>query len=172
MTTHPRSRRTATLVAIALAALGTHARADEHGHAARMPLKPLYVQECGSCHVPYPPRMLPTDSWARLMKGLDRHFGTDASLDPADVQALSTWLANEGRRTTGGVPPPEDRISRTTWFAHEHGHIEPSTWRLPSVRTPSNCQACHSTADQGQFGERSLRMPEALSARQRAAWDD
>ena len=44
---------------------------------------PAYKQECAGCHMAYPPGMLPAGSWSRMMKGLDQHYGTDASLDPA-----------------------------------------------------------------------------------------
>ncbi|MGZ8268326.1 MAG: diheme cytochrome c, partial [Burkholderiales bacterium] len=35
--------------------------------------------ECSSCHVAYPPKLLSAQTWRRLMGGLDKHFGTDAS---------------------------------------------------------------------------------------------
>ena len=41
--------------------------------------------ECGSCHLAYPPELLPASSWRRIMAGLDRHFGADASLDAASA---------------------------------------------------------------------------------------
>ena len=50
---------------------------------------PAYVQECGSCHAAYPPGMLPARSWQRVMGGLDRHYGSDASLD-APTSRVST----------------------------------------------------------------------------------
>ncbi|NML15911.1 hypothetical protein [Azohydromonas caseinilytica] len=36
--------------------------ADDH---RGVPLLPAYRQECGSCHVAYPPGMLPAASWQR-----------------------------------------------------------------------------------------------------------
>lgn len=148
-------------------------QAGEREAAIRAPLPKAYVQECAACHVAYPAGMLPAASWARLMGGLDKHFGTDASLDPADVQRLNQWLqrnADESRRTDAAAP--QDRITRTDWFERKHRHIEAATWRLPSVRSAANCMACHTGADKGQYSEHALRMPAGLSARQRAAWDD
>lgn len=147
------------------------AQAGEHEHRGRVPLPKPYVQECAACHVAYPPGMLPAASWSRLMTGLDKHFGTNAALDEQDVRFISQWLMTNAD-TRRRAPVPEDRITRTDWFTREHRHIESATWRLPSVRSASNCVACHSGADQGQFGEHDLRMPPGLSARQRAAWDD
>lgn len=41
------------------------ARADDRTQS--VPLLPKYQQECSSCHVAYPPDMLPAASWQRLM---------------------------------------------------------------------------------------------------------
>jgi mono/diheme cytochrome c family protein len=174
--TPPGMRRVRTLrIALALLSLplSLGGIASEREHAARVPWPKAYVQECASCHVAYPPGMLPASSWTRLMSGLDRHFGTDAAFDEQEVKRLSQWLQShaDGRRRAGDSPP-QDRITRTAWFERKHRHIEPATWRLPSVRSAANCMACHSSADQGVYSEHALRQPAGLSARQRAAWDD
>ena len=39
---------------------------------------PLYQEECGSCHMAYPPGLLPGRSWEKLMTGLADHFGENA----------------------------------------------------------------------------------------------
>jgi len=38
-----------------------------------------YYTECGSCHKPYPPFMLPKSSWERIKGGLSNHFGEEIS---------------------------------------------------------------------------------------------
>ncbi len=136
------------------------ARADGGERAARVPLLPIYRQECSACHVAYPPGLLPAVSWQRIVSTLPRHYGTDASLDPATVQQLSTWLsahAASPRRMPDA--PPEDRITRSAWFVREHAEVSAATWRLPAVKSPAQCAACHTTADQGVFSERQLRIP-------------
>jgi len=171
MTSMKKRMRTA-LVLLALP-MSLSSQADEHEASRRVVWPKAYVQECASCHVAYPQGMLPAASWARLMGGLDHHFGTDASFDPKEVQQLNQWLQSHAdARPRSQATPPQDRITRTAWFEREHRHIEAATWRLPSVRSASNCMACHSSADQGRFGEHALRQPAGLSARQRAAWDD
>lgn len=151
------------------------ALADGHrGHRMPANAPPAYAQECASCHVAYPPGMLPAQSWARIMKGLDHHYGTDASLDPAAVHQLSVWLqANAGdcRRATG--TPPQDRITRSTWFERKHRRIDPAVWKLSSVKSAANCAACHRAADRGVYNERNLRVPAGLTPAQlRAFYDD
>lgn len=141
---------------LAFATITAHADDDEHQGRARVPLLPKYQQECSACHVAYPPGMLPAASWQRLMNGLPKHFGTDASLDAATTKALSTWLtARAGSRSA----PPQDRITQSSWFVHEHDEVSTSTWQRASIKSPANCAACHTRADQGDFNERFIRIP-------------
>jgi mono/diheme cytochrome c family protein len=142
---------------------------------ARMPQRvpPAYTQECAACHTAYPPGLLPARSWQRVMGGLERHYGTDASLDAQMLQQISTWLqAHAGTYKRAGEEPPQDRITRSAWFERKHRHIDSAVWKLPSVKTPANCAACHTWADKGRFDEHDLRLPEGLDARQRRAWND
>lgn len=141
----------------------------------RMPMHvpPAYKAECGSCHTAYPPGMLPAASWNRVMTGLENHYGVDATLEPSVVMQLSQWLetnAGHGRKTA--VAPPEDRITRSQWFVKEHRKVETAVWRLSSVKSPSNCSACHNSADQGRFSEHDLKRPAGLTATQAKAWED
>lgn len=132
-----------------------------------------YTQECAACHTAYPPSLLPARSWQRIMSGLDKHYGTDASLDAATVQALGTWLnthAGTYKRVT--QEPPQDRITRSAWFVRKHDGIRPSVWQLASVKSAANCAACHTGADRGIYDDDSLRQPAGLSARDRQAWMD
>ena len=137
------------------AGTATPARADDQGPRLDLPVP--YRQECGSCHVPFPPRGLPAASWQRLMADLPHHFGTDASLDPDATRQLEQWLqAHAGRRAD---EPPQDRLTRSAWFVREHDEVPPSLWRSAAVRSPSNCAACHTRAAEGRFGEREIRLP-------------
>lgn len=134
---------------------------------------PAYSQECAACHTAYPPGLLPARSWQRIIGGLDRHFGTDASLDPATVQQLAGWLqAHAGTYKRVAPEPPEDRITRSAWFVRKHRGIEPGVWQLPSVKTAANCAACHTGTEQGLYDDDRLQMPAGLSPRQRRAWQD
>lgn len=132
-----------------------------------------YTQECAACHIAYPPGLLPAASWQRLVTGLDKHFGTDASLDEAAVRQLATWLqANAGTYKRVSETPPQDRITQSAWFKREHRGIDTAVWSHASVRSAANCAACHSGAERGNFSERGLRFPAGLDTRYRHAWDD
>lgn len=94
------------------------------------------------------------------MTHLPEHFGTDASLDPAAVKQLSTWLsANAATDRRAAEPPPEDRITRSAWFTRQHDEVPAATWKRASIKSASNCAACHTGADQGDFYEHNVRIP-------------
>ena len=135
------------------------ALADDH-RGARVPLLPAYQQECSACHVAYPPGMLPAASWRRIMNDLSHHYGTDASLDPATVKQISVWLDTyAGTYKRVREEPPQDRITRSAWFIRKHDEVPASVWTRPSVRSASNCAACHTQANQGAFNEHDIRIP-------------
>lgn len=111
-----------------------------------------YEAECASCHLAYPPQLLPAQSWQRLMSQLDRHFGADASLDAAIAAEIGDFLQRNsatGKRARGAGDTL--RITETRWFVREHHEV--------NVKNPANCAACHTTAEQGDFRERNLRLP-------------
>lgn len=147
--------------AVFLAALLAAATAGADGERrASVPLLPKYRSECASCHIAYPPGMLPAASWQRLMQDLPRHFGTDASVDAATQKELSQWLAaHAGTYKRVREVPPEDRISRSAWFIREHREVAPATWQRPMIRSAANCAACHTEAEKGDFDEHRVRIP-------------
>ncbi len=147
------------------------AQADDGG--ARVPLLPKYQQECAACHVAYPPGMLPAASWQRLTGGLDKHYGTDASLDVASVREIGGWLQmHAGTYKRVREVPPQDRITESAWFVRKHRGVDPLIWKHPAVKSPSNCTACHTRADSGSFKEREITFPKGLDERFRRTWRD
>lgn len=154
-------RATAVLSALLLSALST-TRADDK---ARMPavVPQVYTQECGACHLAYPPGLLPARSWQRLMTGLDSHLGSDASLDAATTQQLSQWLQAHGATSRKRrAEPPQDRITQADWFARKHRKVDRAVWAHPGVKSAANCAACHPGAERGDFDDDDLRTPPGL----------
>jgi cytochrome c553 len=140
--------------------LSQGAKADEGERRSQIPLLPSYKAECAACHVAFPPGMLPGASWKRLMSNLPKHFGTDASLDPAQVKVLSTWLsANAAKDGRAMESSAQDRITRSAWFTRQHDEVPTATWKRASIKSASNCAACHTRADQGEFNEDDVRIP-------------
>ncbi len=152
--------RLAAIYAIAAATTAHAFSAHAGDHAHRLD-NAAYRQECGSCHVPFPPRLLSAPSWQAVMGSLDIHFGDDASLEPAAQREIAAWLeANAGRRDTTAAGKPLLRISSTQWFRKEHRReIAAEKTRHPDVKTFANCGACHAGAERGDYSERDIRVP-------------
>lgn len=116
--------------------------------------------ECSACHMAYPPGLLPASSWNTMMGSLDKHFGTDASLDDATMKEILPFLeANAAREPKKVSAEPTLRITETAWFKHEHDEISAITWKNPKIKSASNCAACHTQAEQGNFDEDTVRIP-------------
>lgn len=169
----PSSTLLRCLLAVTAGLTAASAAQADGGRALLRNVPPAYTQECATCHTGYAPGMLPARSWQRIMNGLDKHYGTDASLDAATVRQISGWLqTHAGTTQRVAEAPPEDRITRSTWFVREHDEVAPAVWKLPSVKSAAHCTACHTGADQGDYSERTLQAPAGLDARQRRAWND
>lgn len=145
---------------LALATLPPWAHADSREMPARA-MPPAYVQECGACHMAFPPGMLPARSWGRLMAGLDKHYGTDAALDEPTRRAIDAWLqAHAGTSKRVHEEPPQERLTRSAWFERKHREVAPEVWKRPAVNSRANCMACHTRADQGDFDDDRVRIPQ------------
>jgi hypothetical protein len=143
-------------LALCMLFLSATAFADER---RMLPLSPAeeWRMECTTCHMAYPPRMLPAASWRKMMTNLDKHFGSDASLDDLEVRKITRYLeANAAKNWRGAVP---DRISETPHFKREHRRIAADVIQRPAIRSLGNCVACHAGAEKGDFEEDRVRIP-------------
>jgi len=86
-----------------------------------------YRKEGGTCHMAFPPQLMPARSWRGVMGSLDAHFGDSAQLDTPTHRAISDYLATnaaDGANNAesiaimasidGGATP--DRISKVDHF--------------------------------------------------------
>jgi hypothetical protein len=136
--------------------LAGSAMADSSRYTAN---NPKWKSECGSCHVAYPPQLLPASSWRAIMSGLDKHFGSDASLDTQTLTEVGAFLEQNAGRKRAASAKPVLRITETSWFLREHDEVSRSVWSSQKVKSPSNCTACHRGADNGDFSEHNVRIP-------------
>lgn len=153
-------KRLTPALLLLLSALALPAHADRYS----VPKHAVFEEECGSCHLAFPPQMLHADSWRAMMNDLSRHFGVDASLDDKRRIAIADFLvANAGGRKTGDTRDasgkPLLRITETAHFKKEHRDIAAATWQRAAIKSPANCAACHVDAAQGDYRERSIRIP-------------
>lgn len=152
------------MVAMMYVAHVSSARADDDddedsGHRPAV-VDAKWATECSACHVAYPARYLPAESWRAIMAGLDKHFGSNASLDPATAKEITAYLVkNAGTRRHNASGKPVLRITETRWFRSEHREVAARHWKNPKVKSRANCGACHTTADKGDFSERHVRFP-------------
>lgn len=132
--------------------------------AAKMPMPAdapaSYEAECASCHMAYPPGLLSQKSWQNVMSSLNKHFGTDASVDAKTQAEITNWLMkNAATRQKYSETAPENRITKTTWFIREHDEVKADVWKRVGVKSPANCGACHIDAANGIFSEKSIKIP-------------
>jgi hypothetical protein len=139
------------------ACAATLAWAGEHGLPVNTPA--AYKTECGSCHAAFPPALLAASDWRKTMARLDRHFGTDASLDAPTHGRLAKYLEDHAGRRAASTKADEPRFTTGAWFVREHREVPTRVWSDLRVKTPSNCGACHKGADQGRYGEREIQIP-------------
>jgi cytochrome c553 len=153
------------LLVLSTSTLLVHAATKYNGEDRGRPVMPAQTNlrwqaECGSCHMAFPPGLLPSTSWNKMMAGLNQHFDTDASLSPQDTQVIGTYLAmHASNRWTSTAAPL--RITDSAWFKTKHRpeEVDPAVWKRASIKSQANCMACHPAADKGDFNERAIRIP-------------
>lgn len=131
----------------------------------------LYIKECGSCHFPYQAGLLPANAWNKMMKNLDMHFETDASLEDEDLQTLVKYLNDNSAEKNmqykrsnrivssikaGQIP---DSISTTPYMIKKHKDIRKDLITQNEVKGIFNCMACHTTADKGIYSKKDINIP-------------
>lgn len=147
-----------SLIAVCLMMLSSTLLAGEHNRFSLV-TQPKWQSECASCHMAYPPQLLTAENWRQMMKSLDRHFGTNATLDAQENAEILAFLErNAAQDQRYGVKTL--RISDTPWFQRKHREVQGATWAHAKVKSRANCTACHVTAERGDWSEHSVRMPD------------
>ena len=113
-----------SLLACLSAGLCLAAQAKYDGEDRGRPVQPAqanatWLQECGACHMAFGPGLLPAESWRKVMAGLDKHFGADASLAPKEAADVTEYLVKySSTRWTANSAPL--RITDGPPFKSEH----------------------------------------------------
>lgn len=156
------------------AAISGYLFAGDHLAARKPPMtiaeNANWRAECAACHTLYRPELLPERSWRKLMAGLDRHFGANASLDSATQREVTEFLATNaadhsgqqrGRKIAESIAATETplAITETRYFIRKHDELHAEIWRRKAIGSKANCGACHPGAEQGSFSEAALRIP-------------
>lgn len=132
-----------------------------------------YAEECGACHFAYPPGLLPSASWKKLLNpdALQNHFGENAELDEEILKEIKDYVdANSAEKSyykrsrkidyaTQEVEAPL-RITDTAYIKRKHHEIPKKMIKgNDDVQSQSNCTACHTQADKGIFDSDTVDIP-------------
>jgi cytochrome b len=133
------------------------------------PLDPTYAQECGSCHMAYPPSLAPSPRWIAIMDGLPNHFGEDATLEPGlmsriraylTMNAAEKWDTRAAHELQGSNPLDPLRMTATPFWIRMHQGIPESVFKSRAVGAKGACEKCHSDASTGRFDPQDIQIPE------------
>lgn len=132
-----------------------------------------YEDECGACHFPYQPGLLPSASWEKILdaKQLSNHYGDDAELDEDTRLKILTYLKQNSAEKSwykrsrkimasldeGQVPM---RITQTPYIKEKHSEIpEKMIKGNKDVGSLSNCNKCHREAAKGIYDDDTVYIP-------------
>lgn len=130
---------------------------------------PTYKEECGACHFPYQPELLPSASWMKILGQPDDHFGEEIELASKSKEIISQYLKLNGAensrakravkiiRSLGAHVPM--RITDVPYIRKKHHELNPNIFNRESIGSLSNCMACHITAEQGVYEDDNVRIP-------------
>lgn len=112
----------------------------------------VVTQECGDCHMAFPPETMTRAVWRKIIGDLSNHFGEDASLDAATVaeilayhEANASDVSDQRAAMKWTSDVAFSRITDGERFVDKHGGCSADVWTNPKVKLKSNCQACHAT---------------------------
>lgn len=128
---------------------------------------PLFVKECASCHILYPPNLLPKKSWEIMMSDLGNHFGDDASIDEESNKNILAFLVNNSAETSTTKASfkflnsigDKDIIAltKTTFWEKKHRDIPKELFLNKDIKSKANCKACHSDVEKGLIENENIK---------------
>jgi len=141
---------------------------DEHKYLPAVS-NAIYKQTCGACHFPYQPGLLPAGSWENLLSRLPVHFTVEVSLGQEQKNSISEYLRTNAAEHTsakrarkilkslrGDTPL---RITETPYIREKHHELDEDIFKRPSIGSFSNCNACHTRAEQGNYDDDYVKIP-------------
>ncbi len=147
----------AALLCIALLAIGVQSIQADTSILPEAPSQ--YKKVCGSCHMAYPPVLLPAIAWENILDTAECHFGERVTMDSFEVKKIRRYLTRNAADKTshkvaqnvaaslGGVVT--DRITSVPYIQKKHANVTSASLK--------NCASCHSGASQGRFEGARIR---------------
>lgn len=129
-----------------------------------------FYNECGSCHITYPPYLLPKKSWALMMDDLENHFGDDASIDKMTNISIRSFLEkNSSENSTHEAAfkilktlkenHSTIAITKTPYWEKRHKDIDEKIFLSKEVKSKANCSACHQDIEYGLLENNLIKLP-------------
>jgi cytochrome b len=128
-----------------------------------------WSDECGGCHLAYPPVLAPARVWSAMLAPDVDHFGEALDLSAARRSALEkyaaagaaghgeTWLALQLDGADWKAPY---RITDTAFWKERHPEQYFTMWKTRGKAAGKHdCGACHRDAVSGNFAPRAIDLP-------------
>jgi cytochrome b len=131
-------------------------------------LDPEFAVQCGSCHLAFPPSLVPAATWNAILDRMDAHFGENTGLPPdmiarlrvyLDANAAGHWDTLPSWRLRTPDPGGSLRITATPGWRRIHRGIPAATFAAPPIFSRSACEACHADAATGLFAPQEIAVP-------------
>jgi hypothetical protein len=130
----------------------------------------VYEDQCGACHFAYQPELLPSGSWQKIVADLQHHFGEEVIVDPDAKKTIADYLLSSSAETStaklsvkimknlDGQTPL--RITDLPYIRKKHDDVLPRILKKEvGVDSLSHCQACHLTAEDGDYDDDNVIIP-------------
>lgn len=135
----------------------------------------IYLQSCATCHVPIPPELLPTQSWAEILENPEQHFGANLRLPDrrrnafpvtnVDIRLMWDYVQGASRSyPENDVLPSRVRDSR--FFRALHPKVgelcTQEEYPCPKRVTIQTCVTCHTAAQRFDYAQLTPEWDESL----------
>jgi cytochrome b len=133
-------------------------------------INPTYHKKCGDCHKAYPPYILPSESWRKIIETLDNHRGkkiTEDNISKIQQQSIIKFLVDNSAETStreasvkmmnslGNLRPKA--ITKTPYWRDTHKHIPRYIYKSKEIKDKSNCFACHKDFEYGNLDDMNIK---------------
>jgi len=130
-----------------------------------------FSKECGSCHITYPPFLLPKSSWTLMMSDLENHFGDDASIDKETNLSILSFLNENSAKISSQKAAfkilkslKENNstiaITKTPYWEKKHKKINKDVFANVKIKSKANCKACHTDIQNGLIEKHLIKVPD------------
>ncbi|MCD6433937.1 MAG: cytochrome b/b6 domain-containing protein [Sulfurimonas sp.] len=138
-----------------------------------------YYTECGACHKPYPPFILPQSSWERIRGDLKNHFGEEISptmkkgenrISLNDQTVIFNYLKKHSAdkntkevsvkvmKSLGGARGRKS-ITKIRYWKDTHADIPQHVFKSKKVKRKANCFVCHKNFEKGMLEDIDIKIP-------------